>query len=72
MNIGAGKKCSSKNSLYDAGSSNLALCDNLEGWDGMEGRREVLRGREHMYTCGLLILMYDRNQHNVVKQLFSN
>ena len=72
MNIGVVKKRSSKNSLYDAGSSNLALCDNLEGWDGMEDKREVLRRREHMYTYGWFILMYGRNQHNIVKQLFSN
>ena len=23
--------------LYDAGSSNLVLCDNLAGWDGVGG-----------------------------------
>ena len=23
---------------YDAGSSNLVLCDDLEGWDGVGGR----------------------------------
>ena len=28
------------NLLYDPGSSNLMLCDNLE-WGGVEGRREV-------------------------------
>ena len=27
--------------LYDAGSSNLVLCDNLEGRDGVRGEREV-------------------------------
>ena len=26
--------------LYDAGSSNLVLCDNQEGWDGVESGRE--------------------------------
>ena len=52
MNIGVGKKNSSKNSLHEAGSSNLALCDNLEGWDGMEDRSKVLRRREHTYTYG--------------------
>ena len=25
-----------KSLLYDAGSSNLVLCDNLEGWDRVE------------------------------------
>ena len=30
--------------MYDAGSSNLEFCDNLEGWDGVEGGREVQEG----------------------------
>ena len=29
------------NLLNGAGSSNAVLCDNLEGWHGMRGRREV-------------------------------
>ena len=35
--------------IFDAGSSNLVLCDNLVGegdeWEGGS------RGRGHMYTC---------------------
>jgi len=31
----------SGNLLYEAGSSNLVLCDNLEGWYGVGGGREV-------------------------------
>ena len=31
-------KLDSGNLLNDAGSSNLVLCDNLEGCDGVEGR----------------------------------
>ena len=27
--------------LYLAGDTNTVLCDNLEGWDGMGGEREV-------------------------------
>ena len=27
------------------------------------------RGRGHMYTFGWFMLMYGRNQHNIVKQL---
>ena len=34
----------SGNLLYDAGSSDLVLCDNLEGWDGVAGGREGLEG----------------------------
>ena len=30
--------------MYDTGSSNLALCDNLEGWVGVGGGREVQEG----------------------------
>ena len=30
--------------LHDAGSSNLVLCDNLEGWDGVGGGRELPEG----------------------------
>ena len=29
------------NLLYDAGSSDLVLCDNLDGWYGMEGGKKV-------------------------------
>ena len=35
------KQIASGNLLYDAENSNPVLCDNLEGWDGMGGRREV-------------------------------
>ena len=35
-------------------------------WEG------VLRGRGHMYTYSGLMMMYGRNNHNIVKQLPSN
>ena len=41
-----------------------------EGWG--ERREGGLRGTGHMYTCGWFMLMYGRNQHNIVKQLSSN
>ena len=46
----------------------LVLCDNLGvGWGGRwEGGS---RGRGHMYTYGWSMLLYGRNQHNIVKQL---
>ena len=30
------------------------------------------RGREHVYTYGWFMLIYGRNQHNIVEQLFFN
>ena len=32
------------NLLCDAGTSNPVLCDNLEGWDGVGGGKEVQEG----------------------------
>ena len=55
-------KITSENLLCD---SNLVLCDNVEGWDRVGGSR----GRGHMYTYGWFMLMYGKNQHNIVKQL---
>ena len=40
------------------------------GWGGKWERGS--RGRERMYTYGWFMLMYGRNQHNIVKQLSSN
>ena len=40
------------------------------GWGGRW--EEGLRGRGHMYSYGWFMLMYGRNQHSIVKQLFSN
>ena len=36
------------------------------------GWEEVSRGRGHMYAYGWFILMYGRNQHNIIKQLKNN
>ena len=61
------------NLLHDTGSSNPVLCDNLEGWNVVGGGKEVQQeGDICMYTCGLFILIYGRNQHNIIKQLFFN
>ena len=35
------KWIASGNLLYDAGNSNLVLCDNLKEWDGVGGGRET-------------------------------
>ena len=63
------KQTDSGSLLYDAESSNSVLCDNLEECDGVQGG---LRKRGHMHTYGWLMLMFGRNQHNIVKQLSSN
>ena len=47
------------------------LCDNLEAWDGVGGRREVQEGGD---ICIPMAdpLMYCRSQHKIVKQLSAN
>ena len=40
------KQIASGNLLYDTGSSNLVLCDNLEGWGGVGGGRKVQEGED--------------------------
>ena len=48
------------------------LYDNLERRDGEEIRGGRFRRQGPLYTCGWLMLMYGRNQYNLVKQLSSN
>ena len=43
------KEIASGNLLYDTRSSNPMFCDNLEGWDGVGGGREVQEGG-NIYT----------------------
>ena len=43
------------NLLHDAESSNLVLCDNLEGWDAVGSGKEVWEGVSRgrgLYTYG--------------------
>ena len=47
------------------------LSNNLERWEGWKWERGP-RGRGHMHTYGWFMLVYDRNQHNIVKQLSFN
>ena len=45
----------------------LKLCGNLEGWDGKGGERDALEGGDiciHNYDWSMM--MYGRNQHNIV------
>ena len=30
--------------MHDSGNSDLVLCNNIEGWDGVRGGREVREG----------------------------
>ena len=46
------------------------LCDDLE-WDGGVSRKEAQEEGD-VYNYGLLVLLYCRNQHNIVKQFSSN
>ena len=55
--------------MYDAGHQKPVLCDNLEGEGGGIGGPG---GRRHMYVYGWLMLMYDKNHHNIVKLLSAN
>ena len=51
------------------------LRDSLEGWAGVERRREAQGGgggHTDTYINGPFTLLYGRNQHSVVKQLSSN
>ena len=41
-----------------------SVCDNLEGWDGVGGGREVPKGGD-IHTHGFFMLMYGRNRYNI-------
>ena len=52
------------------GAQSNAPCQlRAMGWSETEGSS---RGRGRMCTCDRFMLMYGRNQHNIVKQLSSN
>ena len=52
--------------MHDNGCLGLVHWDDPEGWYGERGGRGVWDG-EHMYTCGGFMLMYGKNQYNIVK-----
>ena len=54
---------------YMTQETHMGLCDNLEVWVGV-GQR--LKREGHMYTYVWFMLLYGRNQHNIVKQLSFN
>ena len=52
------KQIASENLRYEAGSSSQVLCDNLDGWDGKGGGREIQEGGDGcMYVCAMLCLV---------------
>ena len=48
----------------------MPYCDNLEGWDEVGGGGRFKREGTYVYLW--LMLMYDSNQQNIVKQLSFN
>ena len=53
------KQIASLGSVHETGCSGPVHWDDLEGWDGERGGREVQDG-EHMYTRGGFMLMYGK------------
>ena len=66
------KQMASVELLPDAGSSNLVLRDHLEGRNSVGRGRVAQEGGDIHNTYGWFMLMYGRNPHNMVEQLFSN
>ena len=49
----------------------LVLCDYLEGWDGVGAGKEVKSKETYVWPCWFM-LIYGRNQHNILKWWSSN
>ena len=62
------KQIASRSLMCDAGSSDWCPGTTYSGGMGWEGGS---RGRRRMDAYGWFMLMYGRNQHNIVKQLSS-
>ena len=60
-----------KNSIKTLNIKRLVLYYNLEEWDRV-GVEERFKRRGHMYAYACFLLMYGRNQYNIVKKLSSN
>ena len=65
------KQITSPGSMQDTGCLGLVHWDDPEGWYREAGGRGVQDG-EHVYTRGGFMLMYGKNQYNIVKKLSSN
>ena len=60
------KRVASPGSMRDTGCLGLVHWDDPEEWYGEGGGRTVQDG-EHVYTCGGFMLIYGKNQYNVLK-----
>ena len=60
------KRITSPSSMHDTGCLGLVHWDDPEGWYREGGGSGVWDG-EHVYTCGRFMLMYGKNQYNIVK-----
>ena len=53
------KRVTSPGSMHDTGCLGLVHWDDPEGWYGEGGGRRV-QDREHVYTCGWFMLVYEK------------
>ena len=60
------KRVVSPGSMHDTGCLGLVHWDDPEGWYGEGAGRRVQDG-EHVYICGKFMLIYGKNQYNIVK-----
>ena len=60
------KRIASLGSMQDTGSLGLVHWDDPEGWYG-DGCGKGAQDGEHVYTCGGCMLIYGKNQYNIVK-----
>ena len=54
--------------MWDTGCLGLVHWDDPEEWYGKGGGREVQNG-EHVYTHGRFMLMYGKNQYDILISL---
>ena len=69
------KYIASGNLLYDARSSDQALCDNLEGWDGVGVGGKFKREGTHVYLQLIHLVVWEKpTQHckAIILQLKTN
>ena len=60
------KRIISPSSMHDTGCLGLVHWDDSERWYG-EGVGRGVRDGEHVYTCGIFMLMYGKTNTMIVK-----